>query len=178
MSRFSALELLQKLVLLRRCGDDRGEFRFKNGAILHYYFADTGPKRIESALDEHNFLLPSYDAVFANPGNEPRMTTLDLLESARALKTAGVPLLWLSTYDGAGNKEDWHQQTRRALEDCGVRFIPVHDMGGLSHLTKERVENARGDTHFCLPGPPSEIGVLLLKIAWALHIEAIRDGGH
>lgn len=166
-------------VCSRRCGDDRAEYNFKNGARLHYHFAGGGLKRIEDALGEHDVPLSSYDVVFANPGNEPYMTTDVMLESARALKTAGVPLFWSSTYDGVGDIQDWNPTERAAFAENGVRFIPIHSMvQSLRHWTKGKVESNSTDTHFCLPGPPSEIGMLLLRIAWALHFEAECDGSN
>lgn len=42
--------------------------------MLHYHFAhQEEDKRIEDALEVHGTDWSDYDAVFANPGNQPRM---------------------------------------------------------------------------------------------------------
>lgn len=39
--------------------------------------------------------------------------------------------------------------------------------------TKGVVEGETYNPHFCMPGPPNEIGILILRIAWSLHDERV-----
>lgn len=51
-----------------------------------------------------------------------------------------------------------------------VRTPPPPPPPLLRCLRKGEVEGEH-NPHFCMPGPPNEIGVLLLKMAWALYDE-------
>lgn len=56
------------------CDTNESAFEFENGAVLCYHFAHKeGDKSIEDALKIQGTELSDYDAVIANPGNEPRM---------------------------------------------------------------------------------------------------------
>ena len=151
-------------------------FEFENGAELHYHFAHKEEgKRIEDGLRAHGTQFSDYDAIVANPGNDPRLETNEFLRTAGSLKDEGIPLFWLSSYDGEGNVGDWTHAERRQFERSGARFIPVHNMvESLSYLTKGAVEG-EFNPHFCMPGPPNEIGILLLKVAWALRASEDQD---
>ncbi|CAB1116984.1 unnamed protein product [Ectocarpus sp. CCAP 1310/34] len=156
-----------------RCDDDHAEYLFQNGAVVHYYFAGTDPKKsIKDALLPHgNVSLSHYDAVFANDGNWPKMAVDDVCEAAFELQALSVPFLWLSTYDGHGSVDLWNDAQKEKFSQSGARFVNVgHMLFGLSNFTKGAVED-RVDPHFCLPGPPDELGFLLLKIIWALYQE-------
>lgn len=144
-------------------------FEFENGAMIHYHFAHKEDgKRIEDALRVHDTKFSDYDAIVANTGNEPRMETSEVVRVAAMLKDEGIPLFWMSTYLGEGDIRDWTEEEREAFKSSGARFVPVHDMvESLSYLTKGAVEG-EFNPHFCMPGPPNEIGILMLKIAWAL----------
>lgn len=158
-----------------RCQDSRAKYYFDNGASVHYFFAHAEEdKRIAAALEEHNTTLASYDAVFANPGNDPIMDYTHVMAFARAAHSAGVPFFWLTTYDGKGGLEVWDETERSVWASHGARFVPVHEMvASLGYLTKGTVESAElRDEHFCMPGPPNEIALLLLQMAWAVHLEA------
>eukprot|EP00903_Cladosiphon_okamuranus_P014838 g13739.t1 len=145
------------------CDTNESAFEFENGAVLHYHFAHKEEnKSIEDALKVQGTELSDYDAVMANPGNEPRMEVSETLRTGGRLKEAGEE-----------QEEFWNQ---------GARFVPVHRMvETLKYLTKGEVEGERHNSHFCLPGPPNEIGVLLLKMVWALRgdvgRQASEDGG-
>lgn len=154
------------------CDDNNSVFEFENKAVLHFNFAHKeDEKRIEDALRVHGTKFSDYDVVIANLGNEPRMKTSELLRSAIKLQHVGVPLFWLSAYEGEGDIRDWPSSEQDAFRESGARFLPVHDMvESLAYLTKGVVEG-ENNPHFCMPGPPNEIGILLLKIAWAMYEE-------
>ncbi|CAN0194100.1 unnamed protein product [Scytosiphon promiscuus] len=59
------------------------------------------------------------------------------------------------------------------MDDLGVKYVRVGVMAlGLDHLRKGSVQPEVGeDPHFCLPGPPNEMTLLLLKLLWASHVE-------
>lgn len=158
-------------VLIRvsqRCDDNRGVFEFANGASIHFYFAHKEiHKRIEDALDVHDTAFGDYDVVFANPGNKPHMDPSVLLDSALELQQAKVPLVWFSAYEGEGDIREWDVDQQRKFADLDAKFLPVHDMvKDFGNLTKGFIESER-NPHFCMPGPPDEIGVLLLKLVWS-----------
>lgn len=164
------------------CSDNVSEFMFANGAILHYYYAGGDKhKHVSDALPHFSVTsLSYYDAVFANNGNGPMMQPPQVLASAVELKDASVPFFWLSTYDGRngrfGDVDGWNKKDRARMDGLGVNFIRVGAMAlGLDHLRKEVVEPQSGDPHFCLPGPPTEMSLLLLKLVWALHFESTRN---
>lgn len=161
------------------CSDGTSEYYFANGAILHYQFAGGQENKHVSKAPPH-FDVSSvsyYDAVFANFGNSPSMEPPQVLSSAAELKNASVPFFWLSTYEGlngeGGDVDGWEEDDRARMDSLGAKYIRVGVMAlGLDHLRKGSVEpDARGDPHFCLPGPPDEIALLVLKIAWALYFE-------
>ena len=157
-------------ILLYRCDDSRGEYYFENGAIVHYTFSHLQKnKTIDYARYSHgNKTLSYYDAVIANPGNGPRMAETSVLEMAHELQATGVPLFWLSSYDGAGDIELWPEEYRKRFIAAGAHFVPIGDMArGLEAWTKGAVEGSGLDNHYCLPGPPDEIALLMLKLMWA-----------
>lgn len=142
--------------------------------MVHYVFAHTQEdKHIESSLHYHTATSMSYyDVVVANAGNPPYMNQSSLLQSAVKMQNEGVQLLWLSEYDGAGDIGDWNTSEKTRLADSGTMFLPVHYMvRGVEQWTKGFVDGGvmDGDPHYCLPGPPDQIGLLLLRILWALH---------
>lgn len=151
------------------CDDNNSVFEFDNGAIIHYHFAHKEEvKRIEDGLRVHGTKFSDYDAVVANAGNEPRMATSETIRSAEELESLDIPLFWMTTYDGTGDISEWTSHDRHRFQKSGARFLPVHRMvESLTYLTKGAVEGEL-NPHFCMPGPPNEIGVLLLKIAWAI----------
>ncbi|CAM9224832.1 unnamed protein product [Scytosiphon promiscuus] len=161
-----------------RCSDDISEFVFSNGAVLHYYFANRQKdKRVSDALPRFNVSsLSYYDVVIANNGNGPRMHSSRTLEAAAELQNASVPFLWLSTYDGRhgreGDVDGWKARDRERMEVLGAKYVRIGVMAlGLDHLHKRVVEPRSGDSHFCLPGPPNEMALLLLKLVWAWYFE-------
>ncbi|CAM9726063.1 unnamed protein product, partial [Pylaiella littoralis] len=85
-------------------------------------------------------------------------------------------LLWVSHYDGNGDVASWTSEEQAEFWNSGARFLPVHRMvEGLEYLTKGVVEGeTSGNPHFCMPGPPNEIGILVLRVAWSLHDERVR----
>ena len=157
------------------CDDNMGEFRFDNGAAIHYRFAHREmSKRLEDGIRVHGTRFEDYDVVVVNSGNRPRMEPEELLRVSNELKEQGVPLMWLSTYDGTGDIEKWSDEQRAEFKESGAKFVPIHRMvQSIQYLTKGAIEG-ESNHHFCMPGPPNEIGILLLQTAWAMRAESER----
>lgn len=156
------------------CNDDYGEFVFENGAALHYVFANTeASKSLSDALPHHgNVSWSWYDAVFANEGNPPTLSPESVLATLAELQEVSVPFFWLNTYEGGGDVSKWENSQRSRFQDCGAKHVKIDAMTlGMKTLTKGAVEDSP-DPHFCLPGPPDEMALLLVKMMWALHFEA------
>ncbi|CAN0198178.1 unnamed protein product [Scytosiphon promiscuus] len=162
-----------------RCSDGTSEYTFANGAVLHYQFAGGQQnKRVSAALPHFNVSAFSYyDAVIANYGNPPSLEPPEVLAAAAELKDASVPFFWLSTYEGlngeGGDVDGWALDDRVRMDSLGVKYVRVGVMAlGLDHLRKKNVQpEVGGDPHFCLPGPPNEMALLLLKLVWASYFE-------
>lgn len=156
-----------------RCTDDLGVFNFNNGAVLHYYFADTEKnKHVEDALTVFKTKFSNYDMIFVNHGNDPNIETDSLLNSAKAAQQARVPLIWMSTYDGAGALHEYFSPEEVALfHELGARYLPAHEITkGAESFVKGEVEGGN-DGHFCLPGPPNEVGIFLFQLVWSHWIQ-------
>eukprot|EP00752_Nemacystus_decipiens_P012749 g11290.t1 len=175
------------------CSDDIGEFFMNNGAEVHYYFSGGDAKKsVKDALRFHNPYWFHYDAVFANSGNPPFMSEESALVSARQLQQAAVPFFWLSEYDGVGDINGWEASAVARFHELGAKFVDIRSMThGMRAFTKGSVESVpkdqggrfdvaaddafkkvKGDPHFCLPGPPNEMALLLLKLMWAVRQES------
>lgn len=154
------------------CDDNVSEYAYPNEAKVHFYFAHrTENKTIEHALEAHNTKFEDYNLIFANQGNPPSMRSGPMLESARNIAAAGVPLIWLSTYDGGGDIRHFGTEDRQAFDAMGIKFLPVHNIvESLTNLTIGVVEH-KNNSHFCMPGPPNEIGLLMLRIVWSHWLE-------
>lgn len=156
-----------------RCGDDHAEFYFSNGAVVHYFFSHIGKnKSVEDALGHHgDVTFEFYDVVVANSGNAPHLSASRVLDAALKMQAGRTTFFWFSSYDGAGDIKKWTHSNQAVFHQSGAKFVAMGDMArGLDHLTVGAVENRR-DPHFCLPGPPNEIGLLLVKMIWAIHQE-------
>lgn len=160
-----------------RCTDNKSAFYFANGAVVHFFFShDEGNKSVEDAVRHHGTVsFAFYDVIIANPGNPPRLTPTRVLDAAIKAQAVGVPFFWLSYFhfeapmSAPGNIDGWTSSNRAAFKQSGAKFVPVGDMTqGLEHLTAGAVENHPNDPHFCLPGPPNEMGLFMLKMIWAL----------
>jgi hypothetical protein len=127
-------------------------------------------KHIGKALSMHDVEdLSFYDVVIMNPGNNPPIKTDMVLKIAHDFKIAGVKMLYLSTYNGVGNIKSWDTEDTKSFVESGAHFVPIDYMvGGLEEFTVGSVQNLPNDPHYCLPGPPDEIALLLLKLIWAL----------
>lgn len=141
---------------------------------MNYVFSHTAKeKHIEDVLRlHHDDWFTSYDMVIANNGNAPVMEPAAVIETALRLQGAQVPFLWLSTYDGNGDVGGWSEGHQKMFANSGAIFVPVGDMmRGLGHLTRGRVEGEQNgeDDHYCMPGPPNQLGMLLVKLMWAVH---------
>lgn len=158
-----------------RCGDDRSVFEFSNKATVHFWFANVEKnKSIQKAFQAFGTSPKDYDVIVANAGNDPKLPISRLVNSARNFHSTGVRFLWLTTYHGDGDILKWKDTERQAFEQASGVYLPVHDMmKSVARFTRGRVEGG-GDGHFCLPGPPNELGTLVLRLLWALHEE--RDG--
>lgn len=152
-----------------RCCDDRAIFEFENNGTLHYWFADQERnKSVEDALESFDKPATHYDAIVANAGNEPVMDTEHVVSAAEFFHQAGVPFLWLTTYDGVGDIRSWDAEDRQAFEAANGKHIPVHEMMESMGIFTRGVVETMNDDHFCLPGPPDELGLLILQVIWAL----------
>ena len=156
----------------RRCDDNRGQFFFKNGAVVHYKFSDHQKKNLYDATKDHGKdQLSSYDAVFMNPGNDTPMTPEDAIGSATKVQAAGTPFFWLSTFIGVGSMTDWSDDQRSRFFASGARYLDIESMAqGMIAWNRGAIEGVT-DSHFCLPGPPNEMALLVLKIIWAVNEE-------
>lgn len=116
--------------------------------------------------------LSSYDVVFMNAGNSPSLSTQMAIKSAIQVQAAGTPFFWLSTYDGVGRMLQWSHDEKTRFFASRARYVDIHSMmRGMQAWTKGAVEGI-DDPHYCLPGPPNEIAVLLLQIVWAVFEES------
>lgn len=119
-----------------------------------------------------NASLSDYDVVFANVGNGPPMTADSVCDAALQAQAAAVPFFFLSLYSGKGDIGEWDASQRTTFFESGARYVDVGDMVlGLDEFTRAAVEGEESDNHFCLPGPPDEIGLLMLNLMWAVHRE-------
>lgn len=157
-----------------RCNDDHAEFKFENGAVVHYFFANTeASKSLSDSLPPHgNASWSWYDAVFANEGNPPTLSSESVVAASAELQAASVPFFWLNTYEGGGEVSKWEHSQRSRFEDSGAKHFKIDAMVlGMRNLTKGAIEGSP-DPHFCLPGPPDEMSLLMAKMVWALFFEA------
>ncbi|CAM9862282.1 unnamed protein product [Discosporangium mesarthrocarpum] len=151
-----------------QCNDDVVSVVFENHASIKYIFADNERAKSIGKYAEVAFgMKPSdFDVVVANPGNMPYMTRESLVSTARALNGTGTALFWMSTYDGTYL---WEDQQESPLKGLDVVQFDTHNI--VSSQTSYQVQNVEmghvNDPHFCLPGPPLELGVLLLDLIWA-----------
>ena len=124
---------------------------------------------MEHAFQEFGTSVSDYDVVVANSGNKPVTDTEHVIASAQLFHRVGVKFLWLTTYDGVGNVRDWELDDQEAFVAAKGNLVPVHDM--METMEDFTVGAALGshDEHFCLPGPPDEVGLLVLRLIWALH---------
>ena len=138
---------------------------------MHYTFAHTQQnKGLDHARHGHEMDADStYDAVFMNAGNDPPLDTERAIELAIEVQASGSQFFWLSTYDGVGSISEWTRDERVRFFESGALYIDVQCMmQGMKAYTAGAVEGG-GDGHYCLPGPPNEIAVLLLKILWTMY---------
>lgn len=160
-----------------RCKDDVSSFWFRNDAVWHYQYSsnvDAGVyKNIDRQIEILNLDPGSIDVVVANCGNGTPLTYESLLSTAQGFSGSGTLIIWLTTYTGSGkfNEDEMH-----TLEALGVVQV---DLGVM--LSDRRAEELRvatveekPDGHYCLPGPPDEVSILILQIIWAYFHEQRR----
>lgn len=152
-----------------RCCDDQAVFEFDNDVTVHYWFANTeSNKTVEHAFEKFGVSVSDYDVVVANSGNKPPMETENVIASAQHFHRVGVEFLWLTTYDGVGDVRDWELDDQEAFVAAKGNLVPVHDMmESMGNFTRGAAKRSE-DEHFCLPGPPDELGLLVLQLIWAL----------
>ena len=158
--------------LLSRCCDDRAVYHLRDDVTVHFWFAHReGNKSIDHAFNEFNTSVADYDFVVANAGNSPRMSTPNVVRAAQSFHDASVSFLWLTTFEGAGDIRHFASEEREIFTAAGAKYVPVHYM--MESMTKytRGVAEGSGNNHFCLPGPPDELGVLILQLIWSLHLE-------
>lgn len=155
-----------------RCTDDQAVFELRNKAIVHFWFAgDDRNKSIEHAFQEFGTSVADYDVIIANAGNKPPMETEHVVSSAQHFYRANVSFLWLTTYDGEGDIRNWTDEDQQAFVAANGKHVPVHRMiKSVTNFTRGFVEGTN-DEHFCLPGPPNELGRVVLQLIWALQNE-------
>lgn len=124
---------------------------------------------MEHAFQGFGTSVSDYDVVVANSGNEPVMDIEHVIASAQHLHRVGVEFLWLTTYDGVGDVRDWELDDQEAFMSAKGNLVPVHDMMETMGNFTMGAATASEDEHFCLPGPPDELGLLVLQLIWALH---------
>lgn len=94
-----------------------------------------------------------------------------MIDTAFELKEQSVPFFWLNGYGGGGDIGSMKNKQRSMFVHSGAKHIKIDDMTlGMNYLRKREVEGIN-DTHFCLPGLPNEISLLLIKIIWAEYYE-------
>lgn len=162
-----------------RCCDDRGEYELCDGVTVHYHFANNdNNKSVEQALEDFDTSFADYDFIIANAGNTPRMHTDRAVRAAQLSHDAGASFIWLTTYNGIGDVGKWTAEDRQAFAAANVTYIPVHDMMESMINFTTGVAKGTQNTHFCLPGPPDELGVFLLELIWALYSERSNTRGN
>lgn len=152
------------------CYDDRGEYTFGNGAVVHFKFSGNQEgKGLADARREHGMEdLSSYDAVFVNPGNDPPITAEKAIEMVLELQAAGTQVFWLSTFFRGSGISKWSENQRARFYKAGALYVDIECMArGMNSWTRGGVEGVN-DSHFCMPGPSNEIALLLLQIVWAV----------
>ena len=156
-----------------RCEDSQGEYLFDNGALVHFQFSGTeDTKGLTAARNRHGMDdISSFDAVFVNPGNDPPIGAEKAIKIALEVQAAGTQLFWLSTYRESGEISKWSKDQRGRFNECGPLYVDTSCMArGMNSWTKGDVEGV-ADRHFCMPGPPNEIALLLLRMVWAMFEE-------
>ncbi|CAM9315731.1 unnamed protein product [Sphacelaria rigidula] len=154
------------------CRDDTSSFTLRNGASIHYKFSDEHimSKNILREIASMGLDLVDVDVVFSNGGNGKEMSFKDLHESARALKESETLLVWLSKFY---NRNTIYTGPRgKALRDIDVIQFDMSTMmrthlKPVKEFSHRFVEGRAGDTHYCMPGPPDELGILFARIVWA-----------
>lgn len=140
---------------------------------MHFQFSNSEKmKGLSFARQRHGMEdLSSYDAVFINSGNDPPIGARKAIDVVLEVQAAGTQAFWLSTYDGSGQISKWTKDLRARFNESGALYVDIECMAqGMISWTRGGVEGV-ADHHFCLPGPPNEIALLLLKIVWAMFEE-------
>ena len=126
---------------------------------------------MDIALDQFGTSAADYDFAVFNAGNIPIMSAEDTISSAQRIHQARGSFVWLTTYDGQGDGRSWSSAQKEAFVSANARYIAVHSMmETMLNFTRGAAEGVN-DAHFCLPGPPDELGLLLLRVIWSLSSE-------
>ena len=140
---------------------------------MHFQFShNQKTKGLDDARLKHRMEdLSSYDAVFINQGNKPTIDAEQAIEIALVVQAAETQVFWLSTYDASSRISKWSKDQRARFYKSGALHVDIECMArGMKTWTKGSVEDVN-DGHFCMPGPPDEMALLLLKIIWAMFEE-------
>lgn len=150
-------------------------FELDDNTVIHYFFAaENVNKSIDIAFSQFGTSPEDYDFAVFNAGNIPVMPADEAVASAQRIHQAKGSFVWLATYDGEGDVRSWSPEQQQAFLATDAKFIAVNSM------MKSVVDFTRGaaegisDGHFCLPGPPDELGLLLRQVIWALSFERQR----
>lgn len=157
---------------LTRCDDDISSVSFRNGARVFFRFSDISirNKQIEREMRSMGLDPTDVDVIISNSGNGEKMTFESLRTTAQNFRGSGKLILWLSNYFHVTSL--FEGQQARTLADLGVvQFDMSKVMRHTLHPNEKSycqvVENRQLDTHYCMPGPPDELGILLARMVWA-----------
>lgn len=152
-------------------------FQFRNGASLHYRFSDQTlhHKDIDNEIAYMGLNPDKVDVVIANMGNGEIIPFSSLSKSARRMQESGKLILWLSTFYN-GRVGIYAGPRGKALADLGVvqfdfSMMMRDSLQAVKELSCKVVENRSQDTHYCMPGPPDELGILLARMVWAHFVQ-------
>ncbi len=88
-------------------------------------------------LQQQHPMANSEILALLNVSTHQRPQAAETLRTAGKLREAGVPLFWLSTYDGEGDVDAWLPTEQWEFWKSGALFVPVHRMvESLKYLTK------------------------------------------
>lgn len=153
-------------------------FRFRNGASWHYQYAQDDNVGVQKSVDDRIGYFSvdpeNIDVIVANHCNGRPLTYASLLTTAQRFAGSETLIIWLTAYDGVGKFSEEKMETLRALGVVQVDLSVMMSDPRLIELSCLAVQKIPRDSHYCLPGPPDEISILILRIIWAHFQEQSR----